>query len=305
VRRADGQADKDGTVRYCMRETSDANAAGRTVAVSLWPTSYSYTTPQTRHETCVIAIHHYSLCSDCDIATCLWVCGASGRLYMVGNDAYHYLTSRFCVLVGDTAAREGRTAPSSRGAAFLHRCSPQEEQQTRLTPVHGDRAAQGAKALFSCVCPPTSEGVIIPVRRAFEAVPPPHVGATTLRRRSAMHTGARSAPRFGCRRRVHLCTAADTALLRVVRHPHRVLTGGKRAFRLYTFRDDRSRLPVRHGHAGRARHVHGMVYSLGSPKVRDRQTLVIIPTYNERDNTGPLAWAVVPALGMPKDGRRT
>ena len=48
-----------------------------------------------------------------------------------------------------------------------------------------------------------------------------------------------------------------------------------------------------------------MVYSLGSPKVRDRQTFVIIPTYNERDNTGRLVQGVVPAFDIPKDGRRT
>ncbi len=106
MRRADGQADKDGTLRCYMRETSDANAAGPTVGVSLWPTPYSCTAPQARHETCVIALHHYySLHGDCDTTTRLWVYGASGILYMVGNDAYHDVTPHFCALVGDTAAR--------------------------------------------------------------------------------------------------------------------------------------------------------------------------------------------------------
>jgi len=178
------------------------------------------------------------------------------------------------------------------------------------TPM-GIVLAKGAKALFCCMCPPTIDGVIVSGKICFhEAAPPPHVGATTRRRRSARHAVARSHAMLRMLlpySSLYRGTAANTPLRRAVRHPRRVLTGGTRAFRLYMFIEDRSRLPVRHGHVGRARRVHGMVYSLGSPEVRDRQTLVIIPTYNERDNSGPLVRAVLavaPALHMSKDGHR-
>ncbi len=56
------------------------------------------------------------------------------------------------------------------------------------------------------------------------------------------------------------------------------------------------------------RDARGMVYSLGSPEVRDMQTFVIIPTYNERDTIGPAARVVLaidPAPDKLTGGRRT